>query len=61
MPDLSRPGSAARSWICLLLVGRWRLCQLILVCRTRRSTTGDAKTPLAGAWSRVLCLRRRRN
>ena len=29
--------SAARSWTCWLLEGRWRLCQLILECRSRRT------------------------
>ena len=46
------PSFAARSWTCWLLAGRWRLCQLILVCRTRPFTTGDARTLSTAAWSR---------
>ena len=36
-----------------LLADRWRLCQLILMCRTKRCTTGYAKTLSTGARSPV--------
>ena len=40
--------SVARSWTCRLPAGRWRPQQVIVVCRTRPSTTGDAKTLWTG-------------
>ena len=43
-----RRSSAASSWIRWLLAGRWRLCQLISVCRTGPST-GTARTLLTEA------------
>lgn len=41
--------------------GRWRLCQLISVCRTKPFITGAARTLSTEVSRRVLVLRRPRN